>query len=68
MLGGFRSTFVGTLASCVFGAVVLGVMVGVRSWGTETLGYAVVALGLIAAAMAFGVWSYLASGILDERR
>jgi hypothetical protein len=43
-------------------------MVGVRSWGTETLGYAVVALGLIAAAMAFGVWSYLASGILDERR
>ena len=64
MLGGFRSALLGTLASCVLGAVVLGTMVAVRSWGAETLGYTVVALGLIVGAMVFGVSSYLASGVV----
>ncbi len=68
MLGGFKSAFWGTAASCVFGAVALGTMFAVRGWGAETLAYGVVALGLIVGAMAFGLWSYLASQVAEERR
>ena len=68
MLGGFKSAFWGAAASCMFGATVLGTMFAVRSWGAETLAYGVVALGLIVGAIAFGVWSYLASQVLEERR
>ncbi len=68
MLGGFRSAFWGAAASSAFGAMVLGTMFAVRGWGAQTLAYTVVALGLIAGAVAFGVCSYLASQAVHERR